>query len=135
MDCTVEEMVTIGKTECCTMEGVVGCCKKGERWNQMIAIGVGIGVTFVVMATLCFYCLWCKVDTIPCLGRLQKRLERKYYVVEKKLPCCASRVERRKMEEEIMKRSKDQPAFSLPPDVQDRTNKDEWWNGQFIKNS
>lgn len=49
--------------------------------------------------------------------------------------CCASRVERRKQEEEIMKKSKDQPAYSLPDDEACNSNyKEEWWNGQTIKN-
>jgi hypothetical protein len=44
-------------------------------------------------------------------------------------------VERRKQEEEIMRKSKDQPAFNLPDDEFCNTNyKEEWWSGQTIKN-
>lgn len=48
--------------------------------------------------------------------------------------CCASRTEQRKQKAEIMAKSKDQPALSLPPEIHDETSKDRWWDGQFIKN-
>ncbi|XP_061181205.1 uncharacterized protein LOC133189829 [Saccostrea echinata] len=134
MDCTDESLVAQGKTDCCSQEGSVGCCKPGERWDKMIAIGVGIGVTFILLALLYIYLFWCKRGTVPCLDRLFDRAQKKYYAVEDSLPCCASRTEQRKMEAEIMAKSKDQPALSLPEDVHDETSKDRWWDGQFIKN-
>ncbi|KAJ8299026.1 hypothetical protein KUTeg_023086 [Tegillarca granosa] len=85
MDCQADEMVAVGTTECCTRDKVVGCCKPNARWDKMIAIGCGIGVTFVVLALILIYLIWCKKDTIPCLGRCQDRIERKYYALEEKM--------------------------------------------------
>eukprot|EP00105_Crassostrea_gigas_P011711 XP_011427498.2 PREDICTED: uncharacterized protein LOC105328355 [Crassostrea gigas] len=134
MDCTDETLVAQGKTDCCAQDGSVGCCKPGERWGKMIAIGVGISVTFIVLALLYIYLFWCKRGTVPFLDRLFDRAKAKYYAAEDAMPCCASRTEQRKQAAEIMAKSKDQPALSLPEDVHDETSKDRWWDGQFIKN-
>ncbi|XP_022338588.1 uncharacterized protein LOC111134078 [Crassostrea virginica] len=134
MDCTDESLVAQGKTECCSQEGSVGCCKPGERWQKMVAIAVGISVTFILLALLYIYLFWCKRGTVPCLDRFFDRAKRKYYAMEDSVPCCASRTEQRKQEAEIMAKSKDQPALSLPPEIHDETSKDRWWDGQFIKN-
>lgn len=52
----------------------------------MIAIGVGISVTFIVLALLYIYLFWCKRGTVPFLDRLFDRAKAKYYAAEDAMP-------------------------------------------------
>lgn len=56
------------------------------RWGKMIAIGVGISVTFIVLALLYIYLFWCKRGTVPFLDRLFDRAKAKYYAAEDAMP-------------------------------------------------
>ncbi|CAG2186761.1 unnamed protein product [Mytilus edulis] len=103
IDCQSKEMVAAGRDKCCKIEGSVGCCEPGGRWKKILAMSLGIGLTFITLAVIYIYLFWCKKDTIPCLGRCQDRIQKKYHQAEESLPCCASRVERRKQEQEIMR--------------------------------
>ena len=57
-----------------------------NRWKKILAIGLGIGLTFLALAVIYIYLFWCKKDTIPCLGRCQDRIQKKYHKVEESVP-------------------------------------------------
>ncbi|XP_033751276.1 uncharacterized protein LOC117335414 [Pecten maximus] len=133
LDCLSDEMVAAGTTSCCTIDKAKGCCKEGGRWDKMIIIGCAIGGTTIVLAIIIFYVMWCKRDTIPCIGRCMDCTQRKYYEVEESFCCCEGRVMKRRQEQEIMKKCKEQPAFSLPEEAVENTKKEDFWQGQLIK--
>ncbi|KAI3383278.1 hypothetical protein SNEBB_005311 [Seison nebaliae] len=74
-DCNSEEAKAEGRTECCNQGNDIGCCKPGETKKQLIIIMSAAVSSVVFVGTIVFISVWCKKETFPCVGKLEKKFE------------------------------------------------------------
>ncbi|OWF50757.1 uncharacterized protein LOC110450031 [Mizuhopecten yessoensis] len=133
LNCQTDKMIAAGTTRCCTIDNVKRCCEERERWARIVIIGCAVGGAIVVLAIVIFYVMWCKRDTVPCIGLCMRYTQKKYYAVEESFCCCEGRVMKRRQKQKLKKKCKERQAIALTQETVEDIKKVDLAQEQLIQ--